>query len=42
MKVIARTSGEIQIELDETTPFKGLIVIIWGKRFLNGFAGHLN
>ncbi len=42
MKVIARTSGEIRIELDETTPFKGLVVIIGGERLSNGFAGHVN
>jgi len=42
MKVIGRNSGEIRIELDETTAFKGMVVTISGERLPNGFCGHLN
>ena len=42
MKVIGRNSGEIRIELDETTAFKGMVVTIGGERLPNGFCGHSN
>ena len=40
MRIIGRNSGEIRIELDETTLFKGIIVSIKGERLPNGFCAY--